>query len=104
MAEIKTEPRRLVDLNPQWIRNHGTDEVHGVAFDCPCGAKETCPVRGRCLVPTKTCLTGAPVTADSAAMGWTVTGTNFDDLTLSPSVNYRDHWHGHVTNGELTSV
>jgi hypothetical protein len=30
------------------------------------------------------------------------TGDNFDALTLTPSVDIRGHWHGHITNGVLT--
>lgn len=30
--------------------------------------------------------------------------TDFEKLTITPSVNYFEHWHGHVTNGEVTTA
>lgn len=30
--------------------------------------------------------------------------TDFEKLTLTPSVDYHEHWHGHITAGEVTSV
>ena len=37
---------------------------------------------------------------------WSVSGNNYDDLTLSPSIDIsRDlpgEWHGFITNGEVT--
>jgi uncharacterized protein DUF6527 len=28
--------------------------------------------------------------------------TDFNKLTIKPSVDYKGHWHGHVINGEVT--
>jgi hypothetical protein len=28
---------------------------------------------------------------------------DFEKLTLTPSIDYNGHWHGHVTNGEVTT-
>jgi hypothetical protein len=35
---------------------------------------------------------------------WTATGTGFDDLSVTPSINLainREEWHGWITNGEI---
>jgi hypothetical protein len=35
---------------------------------------------------------------------WSISGKNFSDLSLSPSIQIQGvcNWHGHVTNGEVT--
>jgi hypothetical protein len=36
---------------------------------------------------------------------WVATGTCYDDLTLSPSIQEQPNgWHGFVTNGEVTNA
>ncbi len=32
---------------------------------------------------------------------WRRTGSTFETLSLSPSINARDHWHGVLEKGEL---
>lgn len=59
----------------------------GVQFDCPCGDGH------RLLIPFKGRMPDGK--------GWAVTGTNFDNLTLQPSVDAKC-WHGWVRNGEIT--
>lgn len=29
---------------------------------------------------------------------------DFEKLTITPSVDYKEHWHGHVTDGEVSTV
>src|SRR5258708_3859694 len=29
---------------------------------------------------------------------------DLEPLTLTPSINYAGHWHGHITDGEVTGV
>lgn len=88
---------RLVNLNPKWffVYNH----LSGISFDCPA------------------CLEGKQVDEHGGRAfvffdSWKRTGDTFDTLTLSPSILYRlpqpggelaEHWHGWVTNGEVTS-
>ena len=102
MSEVKTQPRRLVDLNPKWVKVHGENEVYGIRYDCPCGAPD-CPMGGWAVVPTKENFLGLPTCADSLSRGWDVTGTSFEDITLSPSIHHVGHWHGWLKNGVLTS-
>lgn len=98
MSEIKTAPRRLVELNPRWIETHD-GEVVGFCCDCPCGSPDCGPVR----VPTKSNWLEKPVTARSLEIGWALTGTSFENVTLSPSLHYVEHWHGYLRNGVLES-
>jgi hypothetical protein len=99
---------RLVDLEPEFVRflpELVTDRMHkreavstlaeaqGIRFWCPTdrGYRICVPFRGR----------GAPAD-ENGGIQWGVSGTGFDNLTLTPSVNTRP-WHGFVTNGEVTS-
>jgi hypothetical protein len=40
---------------------------------------------------------------DSGGQGWTVTG-EAPNITVSPSINAVDEWHGWLRNGELTEA
>jgi hypothetical protein len=129
VSEVKTQPRRLVELNPRWVENT-TGEVYGLAYDCPCGLPtftpvydqsdkvsigpdgkvvgevpyaQCCPRSGREVVPTKGNFTGKPTCADSLVHGWGIAGTSFDDVTLHPSIHAVGHWHGFLRNGTLES-
>jgi hypothetical protein len=105
--EIKTQPKRLVDLNPRWL--HDTDHgVFGLRYDCPCGAAEgdweSCEVGGHQVVPTKRTFNPEDkISPDAAARGWELTGTSFADITLSPSIHQVGHWHGWLRDGVLVS-
>lgn len=101
MSEVRTPPIRLVDLEPRWIRVQG-GEVYGIEYRCPCRDPQ-CAMGGRCVVPTKSNFTEDSTCADSRARGWDITGTGFEDVTLSPSIHHVGHWHGWLRNGELVS-
>lgn len=90
MSEIRTPPRRLVDLNPEWLPS--AEQPDAIEFDCPCGEKCTwtrvyLPITGRVQHPVT----------------WDATGDTFERLTLSPSIHAVGHWHGWLRNGELHS-
>jgi hypothetical protein len=76
--------------------------AQGVMFLCP-----TCFVRNKGPVGTESVLCwfngrGIPAEALPGPGRWIASGTSFDDLTLSPSVNVdKEHWHGFITNGEV---
>lgn len=99
----------LAELEPGFIRYEERDngvyhvhvttlaEAHGIDFLCPkCGMHHVvCWRRG--MVP------------DHAFPGpgrWIFEGDSLDNLTLKPSVHLTGGcgWHGHITNGEVTSV
>lgn len=111
MSEVRTQPTRLVGLNPKWVI-HGRDEVYGIRYDCPCRKPgdignesnvSVCPMGGWAVVPTKTNFAGKPSSADAQARGWDLTGDSFNNVSLSPSIHHVGHWHGFLTNGVLTS-
>ncbi len=89
----------LKDLDPGWETIDG--RVVGVLFQCPhCrGQHVLCyfanPPDG-----------GPPIdpSVDPGIFRWRRTGTTFDDLTLSPSVDgsRNGHWHGWLENGLCT--
>lgn len=68
----------------------------GVTFECPTHRDTFCrlgvmfanPVDGGAVCP--------------ARHHWQRTGETFETLTLTPSINAVDHWHGHINNGEVT--
>lgn len=128
MSEVRTPPKRLVDLHPNW--STGPGGVYGLVYDCPCdlplfeplldaGGKvqvgvdgqaigavpydQCCPRGGREHVPTKGNFTGRPSSPDAMARGWDIAGDSFENLSLSPSVHAVGHWHGFITNGMVTS-
>lgn len=102
MSEIRTPPKRLVDLSPVWLPSPG-DEAryslprhYALELDCPCGLGEACHVK-RLFIPIE----GRAV----SSVAWRVTSATdeFDALTLQPSVHAPGHWHGWITNGEVVS-
>jgi hypothetical protein len=115
VSEIRTPPRRLVDLNPKWVKTHGGSEAYGIRYDCPCGKPGgpgpthpdvidgICPMGGWAVVPTKSNFIGLPTCADSLARGWDTSGDSFENITLSPSIHHVGHWHGFLRSGVLES-
>lgn len=91
-------------LEPRFFTEDGNDgKVVGVTFLCPHCLAERLGVHfhyvGRGLIGIH-----EPSTlhvADGTKI-WDLTGTTFDDLSLSPSVDASasGHWHGFVTDGE----
>lgn len=102
MSEVQTAPTRLVDLNPKWVEVHGTGEVYGIRYNCPCRSA-ACEMGGWSVVPTKSNFLGKPSSADAVARGWDITGDSFENITLAPSIHHVGHWHGFLTNGVLVS-
>lgn len=75
-------------------------EAQGIMFDCPkCGNHSVMVwFRDR----------GVPVEEVPGPGRWSVSGTIYADLSLSPSINLENpqhvgcEWHGFVTNGDVT--
>ena len=94
---------RLSALEPTFRRHapgalgkaEGMADAQGILFLCPaCVNKD-----GHSLL-VWFADRGVPAEALPAPR-WKATGTTFEDLSLSPSVN-AGCWHGFVTNGEIT--
>jgi len=109
---------RLVDANPKWVGIDPQKEWHEPAHPLRFGIVFACPHCGRRLgVMFKPfidpdnfapkilwALPGAPNPNTGEVkdqLWWTRTGDNFENLSLSPSINAEGHWHGTITNGEL---
>lgn len=98
---------KLTDLDPHWFV---TSEGHaagrtgmGVTFDCPC--KPGCPTRLGVWFSNP--IDGGPPAPPecSPKPRWQRTGSTFETLTLTPSIDAsggaEPHWHGFITNGEI---
>ena len=107
MAEVKTLPKRLVDLNPRWASGAFDGvERRGIAlnFDCPC-QDEACAWGGVISVWIANPIDGLPSPPQGAPRTlWSRTGDSFETLSLDPSIHAVGHWHGWLTNGMLVSV
>lgn len=118
MSEIKTRPKKLVDLRPKWLSdsNNPGSEKWGIEFDCPCGTppatcdcgQPDCPAIDSpgCQFSRVSIMFSNPVNGPVSRWGrekWKRKGETFEDLSLVPSINAVGHWHGWLTNGELVS-
>lgn len=83
---------RLSELHPEWHTDGCETGTAWLKFDCPhCRAPRFVQVFVR-------------VGPDRGVQSeWSWNGeTDFERVTLQPSLNDPTHWHGHVTNGEIT--
>ena len=95
---------RLSELNPRWCAAGDSRHGMGITFECP-----HCRTQ-RLGVWFVNPIDGGPKEhelIEDHHMGgpeWTRTGTTFDDLSLSPSIDASafGHWHGYITNGSIT--
>lgn len=110
---------KLTDLEPQFIKYESGGvidprgitlaEAQGLWFLCPlCFAQNNGPVgthacetsfEGRGVLPEQ-----GSHNKEGKPVRWNVSGTDFSNLTLTPSVQLQGgcNWHGHITNGEIT--
>jgi hypothetical protein len=94
---------KLTDLEPNWISIEGRIG-QGMHFLCPACNNGVCrlavffanPIDGLEPYPT-------PMTPGNTHR-WQRDGATFDVLTLHPSINSPDHWHGWIRNGEVTNA
>jgi hypothetical protein len=107
---------RLVDLAPHWINipaaADGVRFYIGVSFLCPHCEHTPCPTCGHQRGNRLAFNFWPPIDPD----GWLskgvdypherfhqrVSGETFDTLTITPSIGLDPHWHGTITNGEIT--
>lgn len=92
-------------------------EAQGLQLWCPCGYGDPrYPLDGgrphAIIVPFRNPPSGVPVPADHGPVGFdgrtrprweVVRGAGLHDLTLDPSID-SGCWHGHVTDGRITTV
>lgn len=92
---------KLTDLDPHWMITTDGRQGMGVNFECPhcdgdqrLGVWFSNPLDG-----------GEPASAEHGpAPRWKRTGDSFENMTLTPSIDASNsgHWHGFITNGEVT--
>lgn len=96
---------RLIDQEPEWATSRGS----AFHFLCPCG-------HGECLiVPLANPRDGGPPDppekwGPGITARWTASSYDFATMSITPSIlAWEDkakgvqHWHGWITNGEVTS-
>ncbi len=107
----------LVDLDPHWVTLQNwsiPDKFYvGVRFLCPHCSADLADYganrRQRLVVSfwppiDPSGLLGKMFNIPRPPDAWERTGDTFETLTLTPSVDVSQHkhWHGHITNGEIT--
>lgn len=110
---------RLSDLDPKFLKRESdtvnlyVDEIvdaDGLQFLCPvCWKKNGGRIGTHALICWNP---SVPQTTHPINGRWNLVGTGYDDLSLvagSSSVLIRnldgtEHWHGHVTNGEVSGA
>lgn len=107
---------KLTDLRPRWVADYdiliGGHVVHdedrvgmAISFNCPHCVKLGVKNPTRLGVFFVNPIDGKPHTDDQDLSHlWTRTGNSFADLSLHPSIDasQHGHWHGWITNGEVT--
>lgn len=98
---------KLTDLNPRWFVLESGGPRVGLTFDCPHCQQTRLGVtfhhHGREAMEDQYVI--AHHGADDTQHIWDLQGQDdFATLTLSPSVDASKsgHWHGFLTNGEIT--
>ena len=97
--------KALVDMEPRWVTQDG--QRVGLSFACPsCAPAPAESVHGgRVAVFFDPPLDPGP---PSPVPSWKRTGDTFETITLAPSIRVQtgpgpqEHWHGFVTNGQVT--
>ena len=91
---------KLTELEPRWFVLHEGGPRVGFTFQCPHCKESRLGVAiheaGKTIIPEQ------EPDAHGPGYIWQMTGTDFHDLSLTPSVDASKfgHWHGMLTNGE----
>lgn len=113
---------KLLDLEPRFVKHTLVEDtkidVHvntlsestGIFFLCPvCYIKNNGPIGTHGIIVTFQDR-GVPDelgshNKDGKPTRWGVSGNDYNDLTLTPSIDISEdspgEWHGHITNGEI---
>jgi hypothetical protein len=105
---------RLSELNPRWVNDVGApaDAKQGVSFLCPC-----CRTTKLAIFFDVPLCGNPPAALDNSArvdaghltdhhvgsILWHREGSDFETLSLTPSIDASSfgHWHGYITAGEI---
>lgn len=88
---------RLSELNP--ALEDASEGAAYLEFDCPVHG----PVIRHEHFPDRVRVKIAPGPQGPHVWGWNGE-RDFEKLTLTPSIHMFDHWHGFITNGEVSTV
>ena len=95
---------KLIELDPHWFALESGGPIVGITFLCPHCRLERIGVAFHHL--GREAMEDQYIKAHSPSTGhiWSATGADFASLSLSPSIDASNagHWHGFVTNGEVT--
>jgi hypothetical protein len=95
---------KLTELKPRFFKEPDQEGVVGLTFLCPHCQTTRLGVHfndvGHTLIGVHE---PEAVRAQPGVEVWTLTGTSFEDLSLTPSVDASatGHWHGFVTQGSV---
>ncbi len=99
---------KLTELNPRWVGLPGPI-YDGVSFDCPHCRTQRLAIRFSPPIDPNDWWPNITQPTYAGQLVWTRTGGDtFDTLTITPSVDasgpveFSNHWHGFITNGEVT--
>jgi hypothetical protein len=96
---------KLSALNPRWVglaRSFDKTIRMGLSFDCPhCGAQRLTAHFRQPIDPHGLLAKTDWQPGHGTVPQWDRTGDTFESLTLSPSLDFAGHWHGHIINGEV---
>lgn len=91
----------LLELDPRWIANwrfpNGSSPFMGHGM----GISFLCPIHKdhRLAVFFQNPIDGfEPEKKENL---WHRIGDTFENLSLTPSINAENHWHGHIVNGQI---
>lgn len=101
---------KLTELEPRWFTRDDVPGYDGITFLCP-----HCKVirlgvpfhqdGNRLMHEHQLLELDHPELHVASKPGdeWGMTGSTFEDISLTPSVDASasGHWHGHITNGEV---
>jgi len=99
---------KLIDLHPRWtgVGDFGYEIIDGVSFDCPHCKTQRLAVKFTPPIDRHD-WGGKQIEFPIYPLQWKRVGDTFETLTLSPSVDassridFQNHWHGHIQNGEV---
>ena len=98
---------RLTELSPHWVTLKGWSSPAqysiGITFKCP-HCEQRLGVNFFEPVDPEGIAKSFAVPYTPTAPAWHRTGNTFDTLTLHSSIRVNGHFHGHISNGEVTHV